>query len=381
MFIPLRDNAPTYEWPWVNLGLIATCLLVFAWQVTYPGGLHLSIETWGEVPTRILAGENVPGTNMPAWVTLFTSMWMHAGPGHLLGNMYALWLFGDNIEWACGRVKYLLFYIATGVLANVVTTLIGFQSDMPGVGASGAIFGVMAAYMVLFPHGRITFFVMFGYYSFWTRYGYMGLRNFSALWVVGMYLAFEVLYVGYALSGRTWLNLGVYAHVGGALVGMGLVMLLRSKARMAQVASRYREAAPGGMDDLFGEEGDAGGGYVPVANLQQELERVRGLAEKRRTRHPDASFRDYRVEELLSAGQLHAAEEHCREMQFLAQRGGDRYAELGYHDYLRDIQERYRQHQVEAVPREEYRDDDYARRVERVKARIRRHHRREIDWL
>jgi hypothetical protein len=135
------------------------------------------------------------------------------------------------------------------------------------------------------------------------------------------------------------------------------------------------------MDDIFGSEGDGGGGYVPVANLSAELSRVRELADKRRTKYPDARFRDYRVEDMLAAGQLQEAEDHCREMQFMAQRSGDRYAELGYHDYLRTIQERYRQRQVESVPRAEYRDDDYARRVERVKDRIRRHSRREIDWL
>src|SRR5687767_3984389 len=104
MIVPLRDNAPKGSEPLVTLGLIVACVVIYLLQLVFPGGFERSLEVWGEVPTRILAGENVPGTNLSAYWTWLTSMFMHGSAMHLIGNMIMLWLFGDNVEWLLGRV-------------------------------------------------------------------------------------------------------------------------------------------------------------------------------------------------------------------------------------------------------------------------------------
>ena len=100
MVIPIRDNAPTYDYPIMNLSIIGVCILVWLWQLSHPAGLEAAIGLIGEVPSAILAGENIPGTNLPRWAGMITHIFGHANWGHILGNMYFLWLFGDNIEWA-----------------------------------------------------------------------------------------------------------------------------------------------------------------------------------------------------------------------------------------------------------------------------------------
>lgn len=339
MILPLRDNAPGYELPVVNLSIILVCILVFFIQCIYPGGLEGSREAWGEVPTRILSGGFVPGTHVPAWVTMFTSMWMHADFWHIFGNMYALWLFGDNVEWVMGRARYLLFYILCGLVASVATTLLGYQSDMAGLGASGAILGVMGAYVICYPRARITSF-MFLWPSLYNLavFGTWGftVRNISALWWMGSYIAFQLLMSFLLLGTGTWLNLGIYAHSAGAIAGIGLVYLFRLKDRMPDPTH------PTQCNELTlpvaGEEGDAGGSYEPVNTLNQELSRLHGLHGRGYAPAPPPELHDFRVDELVEGRHYRAALQHCLEMRQLAREEDDHERVLAYGNKIKELQ-------------------------------------------
>jgi len=263
MVFPLRDNAPSYAVPVVNLLLILANIVVFLIQLFSPLGFEGFVDTWGEVPRRILAGENVPGTAIPAWVTLFTAMFMHADFWHIFGNMYALWLFGDNVEWLLGRAKYFIFYILCGLAASGVTVLLGSASDEPGIGASGAIAGVLAVYLIFYPRARITSLVWFGFFSLghiFTGKWWPHLRNISAFWFIGSWILFQLLFSGIFISLHVNLNLGIYAHAGGALAGAVLVWLFVIRDRIPSADS------PARSDELtmpiFGDEGPASEGEV-----------------------------------------------------------------------------------------------------------------------
>jgi len=328
--MPLRDNAPTYDVPWVTLALLALNIGVFLWQLAFPGGIAASLQAWGEVPSRILDGGVVPGTAVPVWCTLLTAMFMHANVGHLLGNMYALWLFGDNVEWVMGRLRFVAFYLICGGCSSLATVLLGGASSLPGVGASGAIAGVMAGYLIMYPRARVTTLMWIDpgdYGDVFTGDVGLVVRNISALWFVGTWLIFQVAMTAIALSGQVWMNLGIYAHVAGALAGAAFVQLLAIGERVPKPDSPERSAPL--TDPFFGQEGAAGGGAQPVATLPEEVERLHELRVHRGLPRPEP-FRDSRAEELCQSGQWHEALRHCREMLALAREQDDDWRVDGY---------------------------------------------------
>jgi len=330
--IPLRDNAPKGADPLVTVCLIAVCVLVYFLQLAYPGGYEESLRVWGEVPTRILAGHNVPGTHIPAYWTWLTSIFMHAGALHLIGNMLALWLFGDNIEWLLGRFRFLLFYLTVGVLANIATTFLGYQSSEPGIGASGAIAGVMAAYLIFYPRARVTSLMWinpfsFMYFATGGQWGFV-TRNISALWYIGSWLALQIALGGLLFGTGTHINAGIYAHVAGALGGAVLVWPLLIQGRRPDADDPVVTdsiTAP-----IIGDEGDGGSG-VRVNMLDDELARLHGSAA------PIPPIHDYRAEELLDQGDRQGALQHCREMLAIAQRMGEHDREAGYRALIDEI--------------------------------------------
>ena len=336
MALPLRDNAPGYEVPVVNLSIILICILVFLIQCIYPGGLEASREVWGEVPTRILAGANVPGTNIPAWFTMFTNMWMHADLGHIFGNMYALWLFGDNVEWVMGRARYILFYILCGLVSSVATTLLGYQSSEAGLGASGAILGVMGAYLICFPRAKISSLIFVGpSLTGYMLYGTIGftVRNISAFWWMGSYIVFQLIFSFILLGAGTWLNLGIYAHAAGALAGIELVYLLRLPDRMPKPEHHTQS------DELtlpvIGDYGDAGSSYEPVNTLDEEMSRLHSLHLKHYA--PPPEFHDFRAENLIAAGRISEALQHCVDMRELAYEKDDGEKIYGYSQLIKKL--------------------------------------------
>lgn len=229
--IPLRDNAPRYSAPFITVGLIVVNVLVFVYQWRLdPFSLEYFFSQNGMVPLRFgefLQGQAPAAAAIPP---MLTSMFLHGGVLHLLGNMWFLWIFGDNLEDQLGHFRYLAFYLACGLVASLAHISANPASLIPSVGASGAIAGVMAGYMLLFPGARvltlIPFFLIF-------------IKELPA-WVILLYwIVIQIV------SGLTTLGTPValsqggvawWAHVGGFFAGLALVKIM---GRRRQVRRYY----------------------------------------------------------------------------------------------------------------------------------------------
>jgi len=209
---PLGDENPVRLTPYVNWMIIGSCILVFLWQVSggYNGFIY-SLYMFGLVPARVLAGDGL--------YTFLTNIFLHGGWMHLLGNMFFLYIFGDNVEDACGHLRYLIFYLACGVAASALWMLTAWGSRYPAVGASGAISGVMGAYFILFPRARIRTLVRIGF--IWQ------VIRVPAYTMIGLWFLYQLLLASIPL------NTGVayWAHVGGFIAGIALAKLFRPRER------------------------------------------------------------------------------------------------------------------------------------------------------
>jgi membrane associated rhomboid family serine protease len=212
--IPLKDSQPSYSTPFVTISLIAVNVLVFLFQFTLdPFSLNNLISVYGLVPSRL----------HPA--ALVTSMFLHGGWLHLIGNMWFLWIFGDNVEELLGHAKYLLFYLLCGLAAGLVHITFNLDSRLPTIGASGAIAGVMGAYLLKFPRARVVTLVPVFFFlttmeipaSVILVYWFV-IQFFSGVWSIG--------YSQLSQGGVAW-----FAHVGGFLAGMLLIVALRPHDR------------------------------------------------------------------------------------------------------------------------------------------------------
>jgi membrane associated rhomboid family serine protease len=212
---PLRDTQRSYSKPVVTILLIVVNILVFLYEFSLGDyQLNAFIEQYGLVPDRF------------HWTSVFTAMFLHGGWLHVLGNMWFLWIFGDNIEDILGHAKYLLFYLLCGIAAALLQTYFNYQSRVPMVGASGAIAGVMGAYMVKFPRARIlTFiFIIFFIYTFEVPAWLMLIYWF----LLQLFGGFDSITVSqYSQGGGT----AFFAHVGGFVAGMILIYALGTRER------------------------------------------------------------------------------------------------------------------------------------------------------
>jgi membrane associated rhomboid family serine protease len=203
------DNSGRRLLPAVTYSLIAINVLVFFAEVLAGEDF---IVAWSFVPARFLAD--------PAgeFVTVFTSMFMHAGLVHIGGNMLYLWIFGDNVEDRFGHLRFLFFYLACGIAATFAQLAFSLGSDIPQLGASGAIAGVLGAYLLLFPNRRVTVFAGFG------------IMQVPALIVIGLWFALQ-LFSGVGSLGQAADTGGVafMAHVGGFIAGFVLAFILRGR--------------------------------------------------------------------------------------------------------------------------------------------------------
>ncbi|RLF23223.1 MAG: rhomboid family intramembrane serine protease [Thermoprotei archaeon] len=224
--IPIGDEYRPRRFPVINYALIAINVVVFFYFFLKGFRPFIrAILTYGMIPLFIVNGERL-------W-TLITSMFMHGSIDHLLGNMLFLYIFGDNIEDAYGHMKYLLFYIITGILASFTHILtlppIPEAWRVPAVGASGAISGVLGAYMVLFPYVRVRVLVF-------TWWGLM-ITRVPAYWFLGLWFLYQ-LYAGtYALLGVSS-GIAFWAHIGGFIAGM-LIAYVTKGRRRRRVVYRY----------------------------------------------------------------------------------------------------------------------------------------------
>ena len=227
---PYKDDNPTVRTPVATFALIAINVLV--WVLLQGLGtepqLSQSVCQFGLVPGEVL-GRLPPGTPVPggidgcvtgaghSWLTVLSSMFMHGGWLHLIGNMWFLWVFGNNIEDSMGRVRFVVFYLTTGLVAAAAQALMNPSSAIPMVGASGAISGVMGAYVVLYPFARVYVLVPLGFFittlalPAWTMIGYWALIQFVS----------GVVSIGAEASG----GVAFWAHVGGLVAGIVSIML------------------------------------------------------------------------------------------------------------------------------------------------------------
>jgi membrane associated rhomboid family serine protease len=212
--IPLRDSARPHSAPVVVVGLVAACVLVFlhTLRLEAAGTQMAFLTTYGAVPAHVL-----DGAPPASWLPLVTSMFLHGGWAHLGSNMLYLWIFGDNVEDAMGHVGFLVFYLATGVAAALVHVALAPASTVPLVGASGAIAGVLGAYLVLFPGSRILSLV---FIVFFVR-----LVELPAVLVLGLWFVLQIVEGLAAWSGPGVATVAWWAHVGGFVAGLVLVRL------------------------------------------------------------------------------------------------------------------------------------------------------------
>jgi membrane associated rhomboid family serine protease len=219
--IPLHDDNPTDIQPVVTISLIIACTLVFLYEVSLPEKLgELFVYTYGAIPALVVGGHLPPPEllTIPASATLVTSMFLHGGWLHLIGNMLYLWIFGNNIEDVMGHVRFVIFYVACGILAALSHAVIEPSSTVPMVGASGAISGVLGAYLLLFPRAQVLVLIPLGIF---TRTMYV-----PAGFVLGFWFVMQVLSGGMSL-GREGGGVAFFAHIGGFLAGMLLIGLFK----------------------------------------------------------------------------------------------------------------------------------------------------------
>lgn len=211
------DNSSRRTQPVVTYGLIALNALVFFIEMSQGEPF---IRQWAVVPRQLIAD---PAAEIP---TIFTSMFMHAGWVHLLGNMLFLWIFGDNVEDRLGRAKFLAFYLICGVAATIAQVALSSESNIPNLGASGAISGVLGGYLVMFPQGRVMV-LMRG-----------GTVAVPALLVIGLWIMLQLVNgIGSFTQSAQTGGVAYMAHIGGFAAGLALAFLLTGK-RLRMAASR-----------------------------------------------------------------------------------------------------------------------------------------------
>ena len=237
--IPLRDNVPTKSFPVVTIGLIVACALVWFWELSQPG-VDVHVFRDGYYPCTVSGPCHVPAPfivhPLPWYEGVFTGMFMHASWQHILGNMLFLWIFGNNVEDALGRVRFLVWYLAAGIAAmaaqTAVTLAAGTTQDasIPNIGASGAIAGVLGAYFLLLPRAKVLTLIFFGIIL---------IREIPAIWFLGVWIGLQIWTGGLSLlhpSARD--GTAFFAHIGGFAFGLATVFLV-AKQRPRAPTSRY----------------------------------------------------------------------------------------------------------------------------------------------
>ena len=223
--IPLRDRNPTRRTPVITLALIAACFIVFAYElsISFSGGdeaLNRFFDVWGAVPSRVSDSLGAGQLFSSATLGLFTSMFLHGGWLHILGNMLYLWIFGNNVEDRLGRLPFLVFYLAGGLVAGMTQVVIDPTSSVPLVGASGAIAATLGAYVALFPGARVLSLVFLGFFY--------QLIEVPAVLVLGFWFVLQLI-DGIASLGLAGAEGGVafFAHIGGFAAGAAIGLLVR----------------------------------------------------------------------------------------------------------------------------------------------------------
>ena len=220
--IPLHDDNPTTTKPYITIALIVLATLVFLWQLSLGAhGFEAAVLRLGVIPATLLGDKTLPPelALVPPTLTVFTSMFMYGGWMHLIGNMLYLWIFGNNIEDAMGHVRFVIFYLLSGVAAVFAQALPNVESTIPMIGASGAISGVLGAYLLLYPRAHVLVLVPLG---FFTRTMYL-----PAMVVLGFWFVLQLVNSALADPGKGGVAFG--AHIGGFIAGIVLLPIFKHR--------------------------------------------------------------------------------------------------------------------------------------------------------
>jgi membrane associated rhomboid family serine protease len=238
MVMPLWDESPLTlpKLPLVTWGLIVANVLVFIYTATAPDDIQATILSFAVTPGNI-TGAPITPMSIPPYLTLITYQFLHANIWHLLGNMIFLWVFGDDIEEAMGSLRFIVFYLVSGVLAALIFVVSSPHSQLPLVGASGAIAGVLAAYLMFRPCQKVLVFLP--WFILWVIV--RPVVRLDAFWVLGGWVLLQL----WAISVQTQDDVAYMAHVGGVMAGAGLFPFLRYRtAELFQCLRPQQPEAP-----------------------------------------------------------------------------------------------------------------------------------------
>jgi membrane associated rhomboid family serine protease len=206
--IPFKDDNPTETFPFVTILLIVINGIVFLIELGHPAGIERIIFSYGAIPRYLV---NLTGPQpIPAPLTVITSMFMHGGFVHIIGNMLYLWIFGNNIEDRLGHLRFIVFYLVSGIVAAYTQALSAPYSTVPMVGASGAIASILGAYLLLYPHAKVHTLIFFGFF--------IDIIAIPAVIVIGFWGLIQV--VNGLLSAGSEAGVAWFAHIGGFFFGL-----------------------------------------------------------------------------------------------------------------------------------------------------------------
>ncbi|NOS35460.1 MAG: rhomboid family intramembrane serine protease [Deltaproteobacteria bacterium] len=218
--IPLKDDIPRSTFPFITIAIILINIIVFVYQLSIGDwGERLFIVRAGAIPYEISHLRDLHPPNLvPIPFTIFTALFIHGGIAHLAGNMIYLWIFGDNIEDRLGHLRFLLFYLIAGMLATLAHVLLAPASHSPMIGASGAIAGILGAYLILFPRATVSTLIFL--------FIFIDIVKIPALVFLVLWFAFQLMSSGHGG------NIAWYAHIGGFIAGVILIKLfMRRKGK------------------------------------------------------------------------------------------------------------------------------------------------------
>lgn len=217
MFFPLKDENPTEKRPVLTIGLIAINVAVFI--ITYlSGAFDQILRTYGMIPSEIAAGKDLH--------TIFTSMFLHGGFLHVISNVWFLWIFGDNIEDLFGRKKFLLIFFGAGIVASLAHVAVNSGSGIPTIGASGAVAGILGAYVVKYPRAKVVTLLFI--------FLFIQIVKIPALIFLGIWVGMQIVSASVTLVAQIEVTTAYWAHIGGFAAGALMAYLFREKVSNAR---------------------------------------------------------------------------------------------------------------------------------------------------
>ena len=218
--IPIKDINPTERFAIVTLVIIVLNIAVFLYELALgPQAGEIFVDSFALIPARLFSRIPEPPYAVPAGAALFTSMFLHGGFLHIAGNMLYLWIFGNNVEDSMGRIRFIVFYFLCGIAAAYSHALANADSTMPMIGASGAISGVLGAYLVLYPRARVLTLIAFGLY--------IRTVEVPAMFVLGFW--FVLQFLNALLSSGAGGGVAWFAHIGGFIAGILLIGIFKRR--------------------------------------------------------------------------------------------------------------------------------------------------------